>query len=70
MGILMSKWIKCSDRLPDSYVDCLIFSEKINIGIDIAVIDSTGKWSTWIDYFDISEITHWQPLPDQPAEDE
>ena len=63
-GMVMAKWIKCADRLPEDYE------------IVLAYRDGDG-WITVADYIDrkfiingelheAHAITHWQQLPNSP----
>lgn len=55
-------WISVNDRLPDEFIDVLVTDgEKIRI----SCVDSSGTIDSYIIY---GEVTHWQPLPDPPAE--
>ena len=58
------KWIKCSDRMPDEYIDVLACGEE---GIIIAKYygEDCGGWATSMNKSS-DNITHWQPLPEPP----
>ncbi len=68
-GYFVSKWIPCSERMPENYKNVLLYGKKIGIlkGFftaykDLYIADSgnTGvrKYA----------VTHWMPLPDPPEE--
>lgn len=64
----MTEWISVKDRLPEKYVDVLLFnpsSETIEIGSFFGAMD---KWSVaWVDdQFPKYYFSHWMPLPDPP----
>ena len=74
----MSKWIKCSDRLPSEPDTEVVFDScgyLVSNGSHICIArfdrgHGCGKpWADWSDYADIrrGDITHWQPLPPPPA---
>ena len=57
----MSEWISVKDRLPEPWVEVLVYR-----GEDWTVVscevDTNGKW---LHFFN---ITHWMPLPEPPKE--
>ena len=63
-----SKWIKCSDRMPEEYKKVLLYhGGYILIGYYMSVLEMwsfegnsmpQNKWS----------VTHWMPLPEMPKE--
>lgn len=61
------QWVSVDERLPDQYVDCLVYHKDhlcYNIYIG-CVVD--GRFS--IHGFDgHSNITHWMPLPEPPKD--
>ncbi|ECC9987772.1 DUF551 domain-containing protein [Salmonella enterica] len=62
----MSKWIKCSDRMPDDMSDVLVTD-----GIDVGFMWCAGdEWDSWDKRYalDSDDITHWMPLPEPPTE--
>jgi hypothetical protein len=73
-----NKWIKCSDRLPDIFVDVLVRckckqeSSAFTEGELYCAIDSLTEWSDGFEKsfrstrFDHAEVTHWMPLPKPP----
>lgn len=69
--VLRKKWIPCSERLPDKYVDAS--GDLINFmaympeyGVDIANYSSQAK--TWFFLGVPAIVTHWMPLPEPPEE--
>ncbi len=67
--VLRKKWIPCSERLPDKYVDAS--GDLINFmaympeyGVDIANYSSQAK--TWFCLGVPAKVTHWMPLPEPP----
>ena len=61
------KWIPVSERLPEEWVDVLVWS--LCGFCEVAVyLGIPGKWRvTWNhDMIDDNTITHWMPLPEPP----
>lgn len=59
---LVSKWIPCSERLPEIGDRVLVIDDDGDLFIDIRMGDILGehtdeRWSVY---------THWQPLPEKP----
>lgn len=65
----MSQWIKCSERMPDDFMDVLITD---GIYVEVMWLDCEGYWDSWVDggYRTVcpDDITHWMPLPKPPQE--
>ena len=67
----MSKWIKCSDRMPEEGNPVLVVSS-IGGAVQNNVYECDGR--TWCDFrADYNELsmdvfTHWMPLPEPPQE--
>jgi hypothetical protein len=65
-GVIM--WISDKDSLPATGVYVLTYCED---GVDyldryiICCIAEDGKWCD-VDYYDVSHISHWMPLPEPP----
>lgn len=65
----MSKWIKCTDELPDDFIDVL-FTD----GVSVAYmwLDCEGYWDSYVDIGNRSicteDIIYWMPLPKLPGE--
>lgn len=74
----MSKWIKCSDRLPsvgdwDNPTFVLVIgtpSEKWNCKVQVATYESYGFCIPCDrdDHYLITDVTHWSPIPESPNE--
>jgi hypothetical protein len=73
----MSKWTKCSDRLPLKIGEVEVFESVHVIATNGRMVaqcrfdagNGVGNpWACWNSYNDIpaSQITHWMPLPDAP----
>ena len=61
----MANWIKCSERMPEKYVDVLVCDSKLNVFI------SHQRYGYWRDLRvgeSRFEVTHWMPLPEPPQE--
>lgn len=54
-------WISVKDRLPEMYVDVLVYTECKNTFI--ASMDGTEKWEDSYSYYLEEAVTHWMPLP-------
>ena len=70
-----SEWISVEDRLPNHDADILFYDfgyneRKIHQGIFVTK-DLFHRANMFISseggYFDLSHVTHWQPLPTQPS---
>ena len=56
----MSKWISVRDKLPEPFVNVVVFSKSQGVGMDYY----DGK------YWGFDDVTHWMPLPEPPEERE
>lgn len=70
----MSQWIKCSERMPEDFIDVLVCTEEFQIheGFRLVYGDGNSVWKLYC-YNKIYEnevviITHWMPLPEPPQE--
>ena len=74
----MSKWIKCSERMPDTEVAVLGYwaqpgicegTEDRGFRFDVVFHSLDGCWYSPEDTdSDYVEPTHWKPLPTPPVE--
>ncbi|PLR48673.1 hypothetical protein CYR40_05775 [Chimaeribacter arupi] len=67
----MSDWIKCSDRMPPSYMPVKVKTLRGRTG----VMYRAFRWRKAVGFgeFKISEVpgdmvTHWMPLPEPPED--
>lgn len=67
LDVLLTGWIKCTERLPESGIDVLAFTEEKWI---IMAIYGQNKWREQPDNERVIDmnVTHWQPLPEPPNE--
>lgn len=65
----MSKWIKCTDELPDDFIDVLVTD---GVSVEMMWRDCDGYWDSYTHILDRSicaaDITYWMPLPKPPEE--
>lgn len=68
----MSKWISVKDRLPEYDDKHLVYAESDNPDVPLIMViwyEPLFGWSglpeDWID-----AISHWMPLPENPAKDD
>lgn len=60
-------WIKCSERLPNERVGCLISNPESDCVLMAMCV--AGLWFTYDGELEpVSEVTHWMPLPETPKE--
>ncbi len=79
---LRSKWIKCSDRLPEDDNDVLVYNYKDGISLgefdsdsvrgyfeeDGAYFITNSGWETQYSWSPHMNPTHWMPLPSEPKD--
>lgn len=67
----MSNWIKCSERLPEMYQQCLVCLIGSDDKIHMTVAHYNGDKNKFlgVNRWRIS-ATHWQPLPEPPGDEE
>lgn len=63
----MGEWIKCSEQMPDYFVDVLV-SDGGNV--EVMWRNCYGLWGCCVDGDDRKvcpdDVTHWMPLPEPP----
>lgn len=63
----LNGWVKCSDRLPETLLQVLVY-EYLK-PMQICHIENTTLGPFWYDAYEYpsdGEFTHWKPLPDPP----
>lgn len=65
---MTSKWIKCSERMPDNEEPIVVMRKQKNKKhlVAIAYMTVSGHWTTWPDNF---KFTHYIHLPKPPEEE-
>jgi hypothetical protein len=61
----LPEWISVKDRLPEIDSDCLVYLKTGQITVDRFRGLHNGEWRYVFNF-----VTHWQPLPSPPKEDE
>lgn len=65
----MNKWIKCSERMPQSEegIDLLVYRPSAHEppGRDLNV--TIKRYSDRLGFSGLHEVTHWMPLPAPPS---
>ena len=59
----MSRWISVKERLPEEQQDVLVYLKRGGCAVDYFIPSRNDKWG-------YKDVTHWQPLPAPPKEDE
>ena len=54
------EWISVQDKLPECYVDVLVFYSNGQIRVECLLSDGFICYST------TGPVTHWMPLPERP----
>lgn len=70
----MTKWIKCSDKLPPEWRDIIIYGDKLGVRASQISLSNwyEGKQRDYPEVIDedcypfADNITHWMPLPEPP----
>lgn len=70
-----SKWISVSDELPEEHGNYLAYTPRSfpkNSRCQVVEFYKTEDYQGWYDEYDeaLSDVTHWQPLPDPPKQKE
>lgn len=73
-GYNVSKWISCKDKMPEEYKTVLVYEK--DYGVMIGELEKKffdtryfiARKSGMI--LRTTEVTHWQPLPEPPKEEE
>jgi hypothetical protein len=72
----VSRWIPCSERLPEDFVWCLVCMSDgcIRLGKWNGEYDEQGVW--WVSHqnsggklYRIKNVPHWMPLPEPPEKE-
>ena len=69
-GVTIQRWIPVTERLPDTQVEVLTYSEcnGVRSAALLAANDKTAMWYLCrTDKLSIA-VTHWMPLPEAPEE--
>ena len=60
-----SAWISCDDRLPEHLKNVLVCTKK-GVVIEAYYDEENKEWTITNSESRITNITHWQPLPEPP----
>ena len=60
------KWISVEERLPEDFKRVLVFDSMI--GLHFTHHDTNSGWYPVMNQVFLNHITHWQPLPELPEE--
>lgn len=64
-AVSVPQWISVKDRLPENYIDVIVF-DAISRGMFPAAIGSSGEWEIPGFRADAFNFTHWMPIPEPP----
>ena len=64
-AVSVPQWISVKDRLPENYIDVIVF-DAISRVMFPAAIGSSGEWEIPGFRADAFNFTHWMPLPKPP----
>lgn len=65
-GLHADKWVSVDDRLPDKHTRVLCYFKYEPESSDVICENTYFSGGFWLS--DGSKVTHWQPLPEPPAE--
>ena len=66
-GVTVQKWIPVTERLPEDEVDVLACDVRDGF-VGVCYLQYCERWVCRDWFLDLSEITHWMPLPEPPKE--
>ena len=71
-GVTVPEWISVDDRLPEPFVSVLVHmpGEKPFPTVREGFISNDGIWQSAMFRREPGEVTHWQPMPLAPEEND